>query len=243
MRKLLLVFLMIIITSQISGIELSEPDPDDTKRITAVIQLTSEFRFSSNLNEGDEVIYEINEDNPTEEYSEHILKVIDKNDSTTTVLELFEGNKLFTEFTNSNKRVVRIWGKDIAGGDHNLTLLSDNELREIIKSKNNLPGIFSKINKWQIINSRDKYELNGSSISYIKIELDLDNMDISKKTKEILRANKAENTLLLSNDIPKMFPLVPVAFTNMSKKDILTKNDAGFVKNNNLRLKSFKRGK
>ncbi len=243
MKKLLLSVLLIIFTIQIFCIELSEPDPVDTKRITAIIQFTSEFRFSSNLNEGDEVIYEVNEENKTEEYSEHILKVIEKNDSTTTVLELFEGNKLFVEFTNSNKRVVRIWGKDIAGGDHNLTLLSDNELREIIESKNNLTRSLSKINKWNVSNAKDEYEVNNRRISYMKIELDVENLDIPEKTKKVLRENKAENSLLISNDIPKMLPLVPVAFTNMSKKEILIENDAGFVENNNLRLKSFKRGK
>ena len=235
--------MLIIFAFQIFCIELSEPDPEDTKRITAIIQYTSEIRFSSNLNKGDEVVYEVNEENKTEEYSKHILRVIDKNDSTTTVLELFEGNELYIEFFNTTKKVKKIWGKDIAGGEHNLTLLLDKELREIIESKNNLTRSISKINKWKIANPKDDYEVNNSRISYMKIELDIDNMDVPEKTKKVLRENKAENTLLLSNDVPKMLPLVPVAFTNMSKKEILKENDAGFVENDNLRLKSFKRGK
>jgi hypothetical protein len=240
MRRILFAFLMILLTIPVFCIELSEPDPEDTRRITAIIQYTSEFRFGDNLKKGDEVVYEVNEEE-NEEYAEHVLKVIDKNDTKTTVLELFEGNELYVEFLNTSKKVTRIWGKDIAGGDHNLTLLSQNEIDEVVGKAKLNEDLMKNINKWKVSNLRDNYEVANQQVQCREIELDIDKLDLPESAKDKLREKKTESSILVSNDIPKMLPLVPVAVPNIGKKEFLTDN-AGFVRNNNLRLKSFKRG-
>lgn len=45
--------------------------------------------------------------------------------------------------------------------------------------------------------------------------------------------------IVLSDDVPKLLPLVPVAVSNITKKELLTEDNAGFVSNNLLRLKYF----
>jgi hypothetical protein len=239
MKKALLAFILITMVLPIYSIELSEPDPEDTKRITAIIQYTSVFRFGNNLKKGDEVVYEVNEVVKTDEYSEHILKVIDKDNNSTTVLEIFEGNELYIQFESNTKKVIKIWGKDIAGGDHFLTLLSDNELDNIITEKNNNTPEEIKLNKWKTSEPSDEYDVNNQVIHCKIIELDIDNLDLPATLKEKMRKENNENSITLSDDIPKMLPLVPVAFTNTSKREMLTYDNAGFVQNINLTLKSF----
>lgn len=239
MKKLLLVIIVILILLPVFGLELSEPDPEDTKRITAIIQFTSVFRFGDNLKKGDEVVYEVNTEVKTDEFSEHILRVIDKNDNNTTILELFEGNELYVQFENISKRVIRIWGKDIAGGDHFLNLLSADELDNIVTKKyNNTPDEI-KLNKWKTTEANEEYDVNNQFINCMTIELDIDNLDLPTTLKEKMRKEKNDNLITLSNDIPKMLPLVPVAFINLSKKELLKNDNAGFVQNKNLKLRSY----
>ena len=47
---------------------------------------------------------------------------------------------------------------------------------------------------------------------------------------------KEFDEIILSNDVPKLLPLVPIAVTNLAKKEILARNNAGFVSNKNLKL-------
>lgn len=239
MKKLIFMLSLITILMPIYSFELSEPDPEDTKRITAIIQYTSELRFGDDLKKGDEVVYEVNDEAISEEYSNHILRVIDRNDSTTTILELFEGNELYVEFKNSNKKVIKIWGKDIAGGDHSLTLLSENKLNNIITEISTNTPENIRLKKWKISEIRDEMDINNQIINCKKIDLDIDNLDLPKSVKNELRGKKSETYITLSDDVPKMLPLVPVAFISISKRELLTNENAGFVENNNLKLKSF----
>lgn len=217
-------------------IELSEPVPEDTKRITAIIQYTSSFRFGDDLKLGEKVVYQVNNvDNP-EDYSEHSLEVISRNDSTTIVLELFEGNELYVEFRNISKKVTAIWGKDILGGNHILTLLTENELQEIEKTKEQKVPKKLKLSNWKVSSELIDYQLNDSNISCKKIEIDNINGELSAEMVDILNQ---EEKMIMSDEIPKMLPLVPVAFVNISKKDALKNTNSGFVQNNNLTLKNF----
>ncbi|MCF7911066.1 MAG: hypothetical protein K9M99_00935 [Candidatus Cloacimonetes bacterium] len=240
MKRLLTAVLLILLSIPAYGIELSDPDPEDTRRITAIIQYTSEFRFGDNLKKGDEVVYEVNDETQSEEYADHTLRVIDRNNNTTTVLELFEGNELFVEFFNKTKEVVRIWGKDIVGGDHELTLLSQQEVEEVVGKTNIDKNPMKELCKWKVTTPRENYSVKDKQIQCKLIELDIDET-LPSKVQDGLRENSSEISVLMSNDVPKMLPLVPVAVACTGKKEFLMDN-AGFVRNNNLRLKSYRKG-
>lgn len=239
MKKVIFTILTIVVISQLFGNELSQPDPDVTKRITAFIQYTSEYRFGNDLKEGDEVVYKIEgiKDDPV--FGVHILKVIDKNEKTTTVLEIFEGNKLFVEFTNDTKKVIKIWGFDIEGGEHNLELLSFNEIEKVLGINESNIAEIQKFIEWDYVTTNNQRTADGEAINCKSLKLRIKKNELSKNIQDVLIKLQEIEKIVLSDEVPKLLPLVPVAVLNLDKKNLLSRDNAGFVSNKNLKLKSF----
>ena len=225
----------------IYSFELSEPDPEDTKRITAIIQYTSKFRFSSNLEQGDKVVYKIIEDSMADEFNVHSLEVLKKDGQFTTVVEKFDGNEVYVKFESESRNVVEIWGKDITGRDHNLRILPNSDVENIMQKMNKPAKITSNMMNWKINVEREEHFIGNNSINSFKISPQVKDSDIPDDLKQQISTSIEKNTLYLSEDVPKMYPLIPVSFQCLDKEDILLQTEAGFVKNNSLDLIEFTR--
>jgi len=239
MRKTIIIIAIILFNLQLFGNELSQPDPEVTRKITAAIQYSSSYRFGDDLKQGDEVVYEVDgvRDDPV--FGVHKLKVITKNETTTTILEEFEGNKLFLEYHSATKRVIKIWGYDIEGGEHNLKLLSDNVVKQVLGVNERSEDEFQKFIEWDYKDVNNQITVNGKTINCKSLKPKIKENGLPKNIQDALLELQDLEKIVLSDEIPKLLPLVPVAVPNLAKRDLLSGDNAGFVNNKLLKLKSY----
>lgn len=159
------------------------------------------------------------------------------------ILEEFEGNAVYIKLDNKTKEVIEIWGTDEFGENQTIDVLSKNELSTF---ENEINDMFATADSFlQISNSFyleaqtvKKHIGQDSRINTIDVKMDITKTNISD---EISEEVAKDNELILSSDVPKMLPLIPVALSNFNKRSILKQYDYGFVENNVLELRSFKK--
>lgn len=209
------------------------------KLIAGYIQLLSPLRFGNNLKVGDRVEYQYISN--TESQMTHSLEVVSKDDRNMVILEKFEGNDVYVRIDSSSKAVSEIWGTDEFGENQRLTILSSEQLQVF---ENEVNELFESINS--IMNYDECFYLEAQTekkliqgkkkISTFEVKVDIQKTNIPTK---LVQSFKDENKLILSNEVPKMLPLIPVALASLNKKNIISQNNYGFIENNVLKLRSY----
>ncbi len=124
-----------------------------------------------------------------------------------------------------------------------IDVLSKNELSTF---ENETSDMFAKADSFLQISSSFYLETQAekkqvglnSIINTINVRMDVSKTNIPVElSEEVAKDNK----LILSSDVPKMLPLIPVALSNFNKRSILKQYDYGFVENNILELRSFRK--
>ena len=211
------------------------------KQIAGYIQMLSPVRFGNNLKLGDRVVYCYKTEGDNE--SIHSLEVYSKDDKNMVILEEFEGNAVYIRLDNKTKVVTEIWGTDEFGENQTIDVLSKNELSTF---ENEINDMFARADSFLQISSSfyletqaDKKQVGlNSIINTIDVRMDVSKTNIPVElSEEVAKDNK----LILSSDVPKMLPLIPVALSNFNKRSILKQYDYGFVENNILELRSFRK--
>ncbi len=214
---------------------------NEKKLIAGYIQMLSPIRFGNDLKLGDRVVYCYKTEGNNE--SIHSLEVYSKDDKNMVILEEFEGNAVYIRLDNKTKEVTEIWGTDEFGENQTIDVLSKNELSTF---ENEINDMFATADSFlQISNSFyleaqtvKKHIGQGSRINTIDVRMDVSKTNIPVElSEEVAKDNK----LILSSDVPKMLPLIPVALSNFNKRSILKQYDYGFVENNILELRSFRK--
>lgn len=211
------------------------------KQIASYIQMLSPIRFGNDLKLGDRVVYCYKTAGNNE--SIHSLEVYSKDDKNMVILEEFEGNAVYIRLDNKTKEVTEIWGTDEFGENQTIDVLSKNELSTF---QNEINDMFATADSFLQI--RDSFYLEAQTVKkHIGQDLRINTIDVKMdiaKTKisdEISEEVAKDNKLILSSDVPKMMPLIPVALSNYNKRGLLKQYDYGFVENNILELRSFRK--
>ncbi len=214
---------------------------NEKKLIAGYIQMLSPIRFGNDLKLGDRVVYCYKTDGNDERI--HSLEVYSKDDKNIVILEEFEGNAVYIRFDNKTKEVTEIWGTDEFGENQTIDVLSKNELSTFENEINDMfatADSFLQISKSFYLEAQTvkKHIGQDSRINTIEVKMDFAKTKISD---EIYEEVAKDNKLILSSDVPKMLPLIPVALSNFNKRSILKQYDYGFVENNVLELRSFRK--
>ncbi|MBI9031500.1 hypothetical protein JEZ13_05825 [bacterium] len=211
------------------------------KQIAGYIQMLSPIRFGNDLKRGDRVVYCYKTEGNNE--SIHSLEVYSKDDKNMVILEEFEGNAVYIRLDNKTKEVTEIWGTDEFGENQTIDVLSKNELSTF---ENEINDMFATADSFLQISGSFYLEAQtvkkqvglNSRITTIDVKMDFAKTNIPVELSEEVAK---DNELILSSDVPKMLPLIPVALSNFNKSSILKQYDYGFVENNVLELRSFKK--
>jgi hypothetical protein len=214
---------------------------NEKKLIAGYIQMLSPIRFGNDLKLGDRVVYCYKTEGNNE--SIHSLEVYSKDDKNMVILEEFEGNAVYIRLDNKTKEVTEIWGTDEFGENQTIDVLSKNELSTF---ENEINDMFATADSFLQISDSfyleaqtvKKHIGQDSRINTIDVKMDIAKTKISD---EISEEVAKDNKLILSSDVPKMLPLIPVALSNYNKRSILSQYDYGFVENNVLELRSFRK--
>lgn len=203
--------------------------------------MLSPMRFGSDLKHGDRVVYHYKDIGNKENV--HSLEVFSKDDKNMIILEQFEGNSVYIRLDNKTKEVFAIWGTDEFGESQTIDVLSKNELsvfeNEVDMMFNEGDSIL-KVSDSFYLEARTKKKQIGvnSRINTFDVKMDIEKTKIPA---ELSQQFEHDNKLSLSNEVPKMFPLLPVAVTNFNKRSILKQCSYGFVENSVLELRSFRK--
>jgi len=214
---------------------------NEKKKIAGYIQMLSQIRYGNNLKLGDRVVYRYKAEGNND--SIHSLEVVSKDDKNMVILEEFDGNSVYVRLDNITKEVLAIWGTDEFGQDQTLDVLSKSELSTFESEINDMFKVADSILQ---INESFYFDTNteikqvdqNSRVNTIEVKMDITKTNIPDELSQEVRK---ENKLVLSSDVPKMLPLIPVALANFNKRSILKQYDYGFVENNILELRSFRK--
>ncbi len=211
------------------------------KQIAGYIQLLSQIRFGNDLKLGDRVVYCYKAEGNND--SVHSLEIMSKDDNNMVILEEFDGNSVYVRMNSNTKEVLAIWGTDEFGQDQVLNVLSKNELtifEDEISEMFNVADSILQINEsfYFDANTEIKQVDQNSRVNTIDVKMDITKTKIPEEiSQEVIK----ENRLVLSSDVPKMLPLIPVALSNYNKRGLLKQYDYGFVENNILELRSYRK--
>ncbi len=205
------------------------------EQLAAMLQYTAKFRFSKNLDVGDKVVYK----RLDKKDSEISLEVTKKTTKGIWIKEKFDKNEVNLLIELTTMQVMEIWGYDEENIYQKPSLLSNQEVEEKIEELSKNFKDSNIVEKWNISQESMPFNISKKKIvcSILKPEIKMEyklNMSISE-----IRKVKKDLEIYLSDEVPKMYPIMTFAIQTIFSGKTFQDITYGFVKNEDLELTEF----